>query len=69
MFEDKDYWLMQGDCLERMKEILAGLPKQRYNRSKQAYLYIGSNGTLKSFAGLKTSLSYKLVEWRENEIS
>ena len=24
MFEDKDYWLMQGDCLERMKEIPDG---------------------------------------------
>lgn len=24
MLEDKDYWLMQGDCLERMKEIPDG---------------------------------------------
>ena len=24
MLEDKDYWLMQGDCLERMKEIPEG---------------------------------------------
>lgn len=24
MFNDKGFWLMQGDCLERMKEIPSG---------------------------------------------
>ena len=24
MFNEKGYWLMQGDCLERMKEIPSG---------------------------------------------
>ena len=56
MFNDKGVWLMQGDCLERMKEIPSGA-KYKSNVLEYRKDYSGHHPTQKPVALLEDLIS------------